>query len=149
VWKVIEPEPLIGWRQVNTRWKAVGVLYLTLIQISDRTIPDLNLLAAARSQGRFNIDARSFRFDVFLWDGAWLLPAVLLKSMCLLIILLPVVRSFPPIKFLIKILSKFALYDIFLFLWTLRAPSSNLGWVTVWSSHLEVVSGIVHFCSIH
>jgi hypothetical protein len=26
--KVIEPEPLIGWRQVNTHWKDGGVLYL-------------------------------------------------------------------------------------------------------------------------
>jgi hypothetical protein len=149
VQKVIEPEPLIGWRQLNTCWKAVGVLYLTLSQISDRTTPDLSLLAAARCQGRFNVDARSFRLDALSWDGAWLLPTILLKSMRLFIILLPAVRSFSPIKFLIKILSKFALYVKFLFLWTLRAPSSNLGWVTVWSSHLEVVSGITHSCWIH
>jgi hypothetical protein len=44
--------------------------YSTLSQISDRTTPDLNLLAAAPSQGRFNVDARSFRLDALLWDGA-------------------------------------------------------------------------------
>jgi hypothetical protein len=32
VQKVIEPEPLIGQRQVNTRWKSSGVLYLFYIQ---------------------------------------------------------------------------------------------------------------------
>jgi hypothetical protein len=31
VQKVIEPEPLIGWRQVNTRWKAVDALYLFVL----------------------------------------------------------------------------------------------------------------------
>jgi hypothetical protein len=130
-------------------WSPLPFWYLTLSQISDRTAPDLKFLAAACSQGRWNVDARSFHLDALLWDGAWQLPVVLLQSMHLFIILLPVVRSFSPIKFLIKILSKFALYGRFLFLWTLRAPSSNLGWVTVWSSHLEVVSCIAHSCSIY
>jgi hypothetical protein len=34
VQKVIKPEPLIGWRQINTRWKAGGVLYHFGIRLS-------------------------------------------------------------------------------------------------------------------
>jgi hypothetical protein len=123
--------------------------YSTLSQISDRTTSDLNLLAAAHSQGRFNVDTKNVCLDALSWDGAWLFPVVLLESMHLFIILLPAVRSFSPIKFSIKILSKFVLDGRFLFLWTLRAPSSNLGWVTIWSSHSDVVFGITHSCLIH
>jgi hypothetical protein len=67
--------------------------------MSDRTTPDLNLLAAACSHDRFNVDAKSFRLDGLSSDEARLLPAVLLESMHILIILLSTVRSFSLIKF--------------------------------------------------
>jgi hypothetical protein len=43
-------------------WGPLPFWYLTLSQISDRTAPDFKLLAAARSQGRFNVAP-----EVFVW----------------------------------------------------------------------------------
>jgi hypothetical protein len=116
VQKVIEPEPLIGWRQVNTRWKAVGVLYLFGIwlsakfQIEQHQIWCYWMLLTVRADLTLTPEV-----SVWMWDGAWLLPAVLLESIRLFIILVPGIKSFSPIKFPIKILSKFALYGRFLF----------------------------------
>jgi hypothetical protein len=61
--KAIVPKPWIGWGQVNTRSKAVDVLYFwysTLSQISEGTAPDLNLLTFAHCQGQIDVVIRFF-----------------------------------------------------------------------------------------
>jgi hypothetical protein len=64
--KVIEPEPLIGWRQVNIHWKAGEVLYLFSIrlpakfQIEQQQI--FNLLTITHSKVLINFVIRFFMF---------------------------------------------------------------------------------------
>jgi hypothetical protein len=64
--KTIAPKPWIGWEQVNTRWKAVDVLYLFGMQFSTRfqkkIASDFNLLTVARSQDRIIVVIRFFLF---------------------------------------------------------------------------------------
>jgi hypothetical protein len=71
--KVIEPEPLIGWKQVNTRWKAEDVLYLfgirlsTKFQIKQYQIEIFWLLC---SQGWTNVIISFSCSDLMLLDWA-------------------------------------------------------------------------------
>jgi hypothetical protein len=99
-------------------------LYSIPSQKPARITPDLNFLTVAHSQGIINVDARIFSLEVLLLD---LSTTTHCGAYAPIHNLITYHQIFVLIKFPINILSKFALYDSFLSLRTLRASHSKLG----------------------
>jgi hypothetical protein len=158
VQKVIEPEPLIGWRQVNTHWKYFDVIYPFSIQLSVRFQKEqhhiLIFLTAACSQDRSDI---VIGFCLFGGDAVGLSIAIrhgASKSFAATRNLATDHRILSVMAFCCdyifeKFLNQIALMADFFSFECWERLAQKHGWFTVWSSRPDVVSGIVHSCSIH